>query len=29
MKKQGTQWEKPSWLVAPAESPAAAHEGAH
>ena len=29
MKKQGTQWEKPSWITAPAHSPAAAHEGAH
>ena len=29
MKKQGTNWEKPSWLVAPAHDPAAAHEGAH
>jgi len=29
MKKQGTQWEKPSWISAPAHSPAAAHEGAH
>jgi caa(3)-type oxidase subunit IV len=29
MKKQGTNWEKPSWLAAPAPSPAAEHEGAH
>jgi caa(3)-type oxidase subunit IV len=29
MKKQGTQWEKPSWLAAPAHSPAAAEEGSH
>jgi caa(3)-type oxidase subunit IV len=29
MKKQGTQWEKPSWISAPANSPAAAHEAAH
>ena len=29
MKKQGTQWEKPSWLAPPAENPGAAHEGAH
>jgi caa(3)-type oxidase subunit IV len=29
MKKQGTQWEKPSWLAPPAETPSAAHEGAH
>jgi cytochrome c biogenesis protein CcdA len=29
MKKQGTQWEKPSWLAASAHSPAAADEGAH
>jgi caa(3)-type oxidase subunit IV len=29
MKKQGTQWEKPAWLAASAESPGAAHEGAH
>jgi caa(3)-type oxidase subunit IV len=27
MKKDGTQWEKPSWKVAPAAP--AAHEGAH
>jgi caa(3)-type oxidase subunit IV len=29
MKKQGTQWEKPSWLAAAAESAAPAHEGEH
>jgi caa(3)-type oxidase subunit IV len=28
MKKEGTNWEKPSWLHPPA-APAAAHEGAH
>jgi caa(3)-type oxidase subunit IV len=29
MKKQGTQWEKPAWLAAPAHEPTAAEEGAH
>jgi caa(3)-type oxidase subunit IV len=29
MKKQGTNWEKPSWITAPAHSPVAGHEGAH
>jgi caa(3)-type oxidase subunit IV len=29
MKKEGTQWEKPSWKVAPAEAPAAGHGGEH
>jgi caa(3)-type oxidase subunit IV len=29
MKKQGTQWEKPAWLAAAAESAVPAHEGEH
>ena len=28
MKKDGTQWEKPSWKIAPATQAPAAHEGA-
>jgi caa(3)-type oxidase subunit IV len=28
MKKEGTQWEKPSWKIAPAEA-GAGHEAAH
>jgi len=29
MKKEGTQWEKPSWKSSPAASATPAHEGAH
>jgi caa(3)-type oxidase subunit IV len=29
MKKDGTQWEKPSWKIAPAAQAPAGHEGAH
>ena len=29
MKKEGTQWEKPSWKTAPTASASPAHEGAH
>ena len=29
MKKEGTQWEKPSWKTSPAASAAGSHEGAH
>jgi caa(3)-type oxidase subunit IV len=29
MKKEGTQWEKPSWKVAPAPAPAGGHEAEH
>lgn len=29
MKKDGTQWEKPSWKSSPAATAAPAHEGAH
>jgi caa(3)-type oxidase subunit IV len=29
MKKEGTQWEKPSWKSVPAASATPAHEGAH
>jgi len=29
MEKEGTNWEKPSWIHPPALAPAAAHEGAH
>lgn len=29
MKKEGTQWEKPSWKSAPTASASPAHEGAH
>ena len=29
MKKEGTQWEKPSWKTSPAASASPAHEGAH
>jgi hypothetical protein len=29
MKKEGTQWEKPSWKTGPAASATPGHEGAH